>query len=243
MNPFAALPLDRMDWIAVAWLFGLWIAYATLSNWRSRYVPSLHNVMNRYRRRWMARSLVRENKIVDSAILQSLFQGSTFFASTSILILGGLIATLGATDQAADVVGSIPYARRVSRELVEVKLLVMVAIFVYAFFKFTWSMRQFNIVSVLVGTTPTTDIGREKFERWIDNAATLTSLAGENFNDGMRAYYFAMAGLTWFMGPWLMMVATVWVVGVLYFREFKSPTLQALVEEERDLEPVTAKAP
>jgi uncharacterized membrane protein len=62
--------------------------------------------------------------------------------------------------------------------------------------------------------------------------ARITSYAGVNFNNGLRAYYFALAAMTWFLHPWLMMAATGWVVLVLYHREFSSRTLQALVEED-----------
>ena len=45
---------------------------------------------------------------------------------------------------------------------------------------------------------------------------------------GLRALYFALAAMTWFLHPWLMLVATVWVVYVLQHREFASQTLRTL---------------
>ena len=53
-----------------------------------------------------------------------------------------------------------------------------------------------------------------------------------NFNNGLRAYYFALAALTWFLHPWLMVAATGWVVYILYQREFHSKTLIALIDED-----------
>ena len=41
--------------------------------------------------------------------------------------------------------------------------------------------------------------------------------------------YSAMATLAWFISPWLFMLATALVVGVLYHREFHSPTLKAML--------------
>jgi uncharacterized membrane protein len=55
------------------------------------------------------------------------------------------------------------------------------------------------------------------------------ALAGESFNDGLRGYYFAIAGMTWFVQPALFMIATTVVVAVLYFREFHSSALHAIV--------------
>jgi uncharacterized membrane protein len=54
------------------------------------------------------------------------------------------------------------------------------------------------------------------------------SFASGNFNQGLRSYYFAMAALSWFLHPWLMIATTLWVVYVLYGREFQSRTLEVL---------------
>jgi uncharacterized membrane protein len=47
-------------------------------------------------------------------------------------------------------------------------------------------------------------------------------------NHGLRAFYFALAALTWFLHPWLFVAASAFVVYVLYQREFHSTTLHAL---------------
>jgi uncharacterized membrane protein len=72
----------------------------------------------------------------------------------------------------------------------------------------------------------------EQFAPLINAVAKITSYAGENFNSGLRAYYFALAALAWFLHPWLMIIGTAWVVAVLYRREFASRTLKAMVVED-----------
>ena len=102
-----------------------------------------------------------------------------------------------------------------------------------AFFKLSWAIRQLNFCSVLVGAAP--KMPKENTEQYaphINRAARITSYASVNFNNGLRAYYFALAALTWFLHPWLMIAATGWVVYILYQREFRSKTLKALVEED-----------
>ena len=49
-----------------------------------------------------------------------------------------------------------------------------------------------------------------------------------NFNRGVRAYYYGLAALSWFLHPVLFAVVTVWVVAVIYRREFLSYTLELL---------------
>ena len=112
----------------------------------------------------------------------------------------------------------------------EFKILLMIVIFVYAFFKFTWAMRQFNFLSLMIGTAPAKSDEPAAIESFINRAATLASLAGENSNRGLRAFYFAMAAMSWFMHAVLFMAVSALVVGILYHREFRSRTLLALME-------------
>ena len=63
-----------------------------------------------------------------------------------------------------------------------------------------------------------------------DRIAAIVSFANRNFNQGLRAYYFGVAALTWFLHPALMIVMTLGVIYVLYQREFRSKTLDLLMD-------------
>ncbi|MGE4112414.1 MAG: DUF599 domain-containing protein, partial [Burkholderiales bacterium] len=105
---------------------------------------------------------------------------------------------------------------------------------VYAFFKFSWAIRQLGFCSTLVGAAPRAPKDNpEQYGLQIDRIAAVTSYAGTNFNDGLRAYYFALAAMTWFLHPYLMLIATAWVIYILYHREFASKTLKALLVGDR----------
>ena len=54
----------------------------------------------------------------------------------------------------------------------------------------------------------------------------------DDFNLGLRAYYFGMALLAWFIHPVAFAAASVWVVLVLYRREFSSEPALLLGEED-----------
>jgi uncharacterized membrane protein len=54
-------------------------------------------------------------------------------------------------------------------------------------------------------------------------------MAANQFNFGLRAYYFGMTMLAWFVSPWLFMLMSTGVVLVLYRREFHSDVLQVMV--------------
>jgi uncharacterized membrane protein len=184
---------------------------------------TLMRSMDAYRDAWMVRMTERENRVVDTTLVTTLSHSVTFLASTSVLVVAGLLAVLGALDTAIGVVSGFTYAVNASRELWEIKLLMMIVIFVYAFFKFTWSLRLNNYAAIMIGAAPLqVDAAYGK------RAGRVASMAGKHFNRGLRAYYFGLAGLSWFLHPGLFVLLTAWVIWVLYRREFLSDSLEAL---------------
>lgn len=225
----AELSLTWLDVAAVIAFVSSWAGYAGFADWHARRVPSLHNTMDGYRREWMLRMIERDNRMVDVNIMRTLSRSSQFFASTTMLVLGALIALLGYVQRAQDVVSGLPFTIQASQRLLEMKIVLLVLIFVYSFFKFSWAIRQLGFCSTLVGAAPKMPKDNpEQYAVDINRIAAVTSYAGTNFNSGLRGYYFALAAMTWFLHPYLMLIATAWVVYVLYHREFASKTLHAL---------------
>jgi uncharacterized membrane protein len=180
----------------------------------------------------MMQATYRDVRVFDGIVMQALSSSPSFFASTTILIIGGVLAVLGTAEKAADFVRDVPFVARTSTELFDLKLLVLLLVFVHAFFRFTWSMRQYTFAVQMMASAPGFDVfaapdgpSREAFA---DRASRVISLAAETFNDGLRAYYFSFAVIGWFISPYLFMATTAWVVVVLYRREFKSDVLRQL---------------
>jgi uncharacterized membrane protein len=224
-----------VDTAAFACFLVCWAGYTLFADHLRRDGRNLFTAMHDYRLRWMERMLERELRIVDVTILATQMRNVSLLASTSIIILGGLLALLGAIDTARSVVAKIPFAVQASAEMWEVKDLALMGVFVYAFFKFAWSLRQFNYATVLIGAAPMPQEEHAPDRKgYAERAARIHTLAGHTFNRGLRAYYFGMATMTWFLHPVLFMVASVWVVVVLYRREFRSFTLRTLLHPDGD---------
>jgi uncharacterized membrane protein len=241
LKPLLLLPWP--DWLALALFFGGWWGYAHWARQRAQVRPSILATTNQWRRRWMLQTTFRENRIVDSAVTQSMAASPSFFASTSILIIGGLLAAVGATDKASGLVLEIPFAARTSALVFDLKLLLLAAIFVHAFFRFTWSLRQYSFGAIIVGAAPEArQFANDESQRalFADRAGRVMGLAAETFNDGLRAYYMSFAAVAWFFSAWAFMAATVAVLAVLYRREFHSEVLLALRE---GLGPLPPSAP
>ena len=81
----------------------------------------------------------------------------------------------------------------------------------------------------MVGAAPDTDADCQVREDFVRRGARMASTASDTFNDGLRAYYFGLSVLPWFLNSWLFIASTVVVIGILYHREFKSDALKAMI--------------
>ncbi|HEY6513795.1 MAG TPA: DUF599 domain-containing protein [Burkholderiaceae bacterium] len=222
--------LPPIDWLALLFFFTAWVGYTQFAKRRADVQPSVLASTNHWRRQWMLQATVRENRIVDAAVLQTLSSSPSFFASTTILIIGGLLAALGTTGKASELVSELPFAAQTSVLVFDLKVALLTAVFVFAFFRFTWSLRQYTFGAILVGAAPDfrdlADVAQR--EAFADRAGRVLGLAAEAFTDGLRAYYLAFAVVAWFLSAWIFIAATALVVWVLYRREFHSEVLEAL---------------
>lgn len=223
------------DWVALVLFFGAWAGYARFAHRRATVQPSLLALTNRERSRWMLQTTWRENRVIDGVVVQNLSASPSFFASTTILIIGGLLAVLSTTERASEIVREIPFAARTSLLVFDLKVVLLTAIFVYAFFRFTWSLRQYTFGALLVAAAPPHDrfAGDAEREAFASRAGRMMGLAAETFNDGLRAYYMSFAAMAWFFSPWALMAGTASVVWILYRREFHSEVLAVLAGTDR----------
>lgn len=223
--------MSVFDLGAIAWFFTCWIGLTTWvdspKNTRSRVTKTMRG----YRRLWMKNLVQRELRMIDTMIQSSLLNGVAFFASTSLLLVGGLVTVLGSTDTAIDLLHEFPMAVPTSRGSWELKVLLMIGILTYAFFKFTWCYRLFIHCIILMGAAPSPEIYDDNAAKSAERLANIHELGAKHFNRGLRAYMFALAAMTWFLHPGLMLAATTMVTLVLYRREFASRSLSFLGPE------------
>jgi len=227
------LLLIQNNWLnalALVWFLFCFRGYMYYAARRARHAVCLVSMLHMYRTEWMLRMMTREVRIADTTAIANLERTVAFFASTTILVLAGLITVMNSTEQAINLVQGLPFVVTATRQEWELKLLLLIVLFIYAFFKFTWSLRQYGFVSVMIGGAPLpSEQPSEKQTRaHAERIATMASMAANNFNLGLRTYYFSIAVLGWFINAWCFMLLTAVIVFVLYRREFTSSTLRTL---------------
>lgn len=228
-----------LDFYAIGWFFLCWLGYAHFSRHYAKRAHRLQSALQCYIEQWMKVMLKRDGRIADASIVANLDRTATFLASSSLLIIAGLITVYGAADNATKFFLELPFTDYLSSRGWQGKILFLVFIYVYAFFTFTWCIRQYGFLSIVIGSAPLFDddsYSTEELENYAKTGGKLVSLAVYSFNMGLRAYYFSLALLLWFIHPYAFMLASTWVVAVLYRREFRSRTLRALTEGFRRTE-------
>ena len=224
--------LTLPDLIAFGFFVVSWGIYHLLLAQGPGADKGLNRLMDNYRMRWMLEMSERENRIMDASLMASLQNGTAFFASTSLLAIGGVSALLRATDDVLKVFADLPFGADQSRALWEIKIVGLILIFGYAFFKFAWSYRLFNYTAILVGATPQKQSPDARTRRQTAmRAAKMNIAAGRHFTRGQRAFFFALAYFGWFAGPYAFMTTTAAILLVMSARQYVSDAHEAVTYE------------
>lgn len=214
---------SNLDLIALAFFTLSWLGYHYMVEMGPYAARTLNMRMNLRRARWIRESAARDVRIVDTQVMGGLQNGTAFFASTSLLAIGGTLALLNATDRAVAIFSDLPFVPMTLRSVWELKIIGLVAIFGYAFFKFAWSYRLFNYCVILLGALPPFDSRDERaMAHAIHETTEMNIAAGRHFNRGQRAFFFALAYLGWFLGPVSFIGFTGAVLVAMYRRQFAS---------------------
>ncbi|EIW88989.1 hypothetical protein AGRI_09385 [Alishewanella agri BL06] len=223
--------LSWVDILALGWFSLVWSGYTLYAKRKAKVVSCLSFEMRRKRNHWMQQMLRRDNKMADVGLISTLERNVSFFASSCLLILAGLLTVLTSSERLSHVLsGLIPWSVQ-SETQIQVKILLLAFIYVFGFFQFTWSLRQYGFGGVLIGAAPDGKaLTDEEQLLYANRTAKVIDQAGHSFNYGLRAIYFSLAALTWFIDAWIFMVVTVLVVLILKQREFHSKILKALQE-------------
>ncbi|MDE3060847.1 MAG: DUF599 domain-containing protein [Pseudomonadota bacterium] len=222
--------LDWQELSALLFFVLCWAGYAGYAEHESHSSNTLLAATNHYRHLWMREMLKRDNRSVDAIMVGNLQRSITFFANTTIFIVAGLTTMLSYHDRVNAILVYIPFSKPMNGFMWEVKILLLIIIFIYAFFKYTWSLRQYNYAGIFIAAAPSHKEPDTDREAIAAKGGYLIGNAARHFNNALRAYYFGLAALAWFIHPYAFMLATAWVVWVTYRREYRSATLRNLMK-------------
>ncbi len=242
------MPFPLVDILALSVFIVAWYGYTVFARRKAKTTDCIARSLHQHRIHWMYEVISREIRVSEAALLANLERNIAFFASSTLLILAGIFTLFAKVDTLEVVISSLPYATDVNHLAIQLKLTLLAFIFVISFFQFTWSMRQYGFVNVMIGAAPYDTSGtNENLIAYAEQMATVQDQAAHSYNYGLRSYYFALAAICWFFHPVLLVIMSLWVVYTLYTREFNSKAVKAittahhLLQQERQLK--NEKAP
>lgn len=231
MMPFGQLPL--LDLIALGILLAAWLISGWLTEHPPKSLPSVSLLMEDYRREWMRTFVTRVPRIFDATVIESLRQGTAFFASASLIAIGGGVALIGNAPTVQRLAADLPLAGIAASTGpdIAVRMLPTLALLANALLKFVWANRLFGYCSVLMGAVPNESTDPIAYHR-AAQAGEINITAAKSFNRGLRAIYFALAALGWLLGPWGLLAGTVAATFILLRREFASTSRRVILQRE-----------
>ncbi|UAB89040.1 DUF599 domain-containing protein [Ruegeria sp. SCSIO 43209] len=214
------LLFSSLDYAAVLLLFATWLGIGWRIENPSSQKPSVSLMMDDFRKVWMREMVTRQPRVFDAQVISAMRQGSTFFASTIMIAIGGGLALLGNTERLAGVAEDLAIGRAPAM-VWEIKILIILLFLSNAFLKFVWSHRLFGYCAILMAAVPNDPDDPQAYPR-ATQSADICITAARSFNRALRATYFALASIARILGPVALILSSIATFGVLYRREFAS---------------------
>lgn len=218
--------LTAPDFLAVLAVLALWAVSGWVIEHPPARRPSVSLIMQDYRRDWMRQFVTRQPRIFDATLIDSLRQGTAFFASASMIAIGGGVALIGNSDRLRGLAQDLTLAADTMQ--VELKIILALAFLANALLKFVWAHRLFGYCSILMAAVPN-DAADPTATPRAAQAAEINITAAKNFNRGLRSIYYALAALGWLFGPAGLVLAGLASTTVLLRREFASQSRDVML--------------
>lgn len=192
------------------------IAYHVFLRYKCRQDPlyTVQAVNRMAREAWVESVMESENKdILAVQTLRNSTMAATFLASTSILLIIGVLTLSGQVDKLAGLWHALhATSGGVADQMLLVKLLLLLLALFVAFFSFSMSIRVFNHVGYMI------NVPRRHGQRLFtpEHVAVHLNSAGQYYSIGMRAYYYTVPLVFWLFGPYFMLAAALGLIAVLY---------------------------
>ncbi|HEV7258276.1 MAG TPA: DUF599 family protein [Bosea sp. (in: a-proteobacteria)] len=233
--------LSALDVLALLVFLACWLGLAPFLRWRGKHSKIVAAAMVDHRRAWMGALLRRDIRIGDTAILTVITSTAGLFASTSVIVIGALLGVLFNLNLGRSAQPPVANWLAVpAPTALDIKIVLVLVVAVYAFQSFTWAIRQANFAGVVIGAAPpASGLDDATHERLSMTMGNIITGVAEAYDHGLRSYYFALAAVTWIISPALLLLASLGTVALILRRQAQSRTALAL----RDLAAFRAPPP
>ena len=177
---------------------------------RNNPLATAIGLTNHARRAWVQSITDKKSDILAVQTIRNWVMASTFLASTAILISLGLVASAFRSEITSGATQTLNVFGHPSETLWLIKLFILSALFFYAFFNFTLSIRYYNHASLVINVPQELEpVSSVDTITWVLNHGAL------HYTLGMRGFYLAIPLGLWLFGPIWMLGGSILIVFVL----------------------------
>jgi len=184
---------------------------------------------------WMRNMAARDNAFMDGQLLGHALSSASFFASSNLILIAAIASGLFGGERTFRSASSLAVLQTSSRLLFEGQLALVLITLARGLLDFMWSIRQMNYCLAAFGAAPLAATPEQQ-RIYGDTAARLLNPALSSFNQGVRAYYFALAAAAWLFGPVACISVTAGAMALLLWRQRRSRAALAIADLRKLLE-------
>jgi uncharacterized membrane protein len=229
LQPYLPADFGLPHAVAVALILGLWGLYSPILKLIGR--GSLNSQLHAVRLRWlqMHQGIDREHRVFDAILLGHISSSISFFGSGTLIVLAGLVGALANVNSLFLLTRELAFLdKAMSRELFTLYFALLVLILALCFFSFTYALRKMAYTFAMLGGLHATRAESLEGKVMGEQSAVVLTEAVRSINAGIRGFYYAIAALFLFAGPYVAIAATLVITGLLYYRQLFSPTAVAI---------------
>lgn len=231
MDPMAYVPVDfhLPHMVAVALIFGLWGFYTQILRIIGR--GSLNTQLHAVRLRWLQthQGVPRDQRVIDAIMLGHISSSVSYFGSGTLIVLAGLVGTLANVTHLFALTRGLAFVdQSMTTDLFTLYFFLLTLMMALCFFSFTYALRKMAYVLAMLGGLEATPANSEASTVMGEATARVLTEAVRSINSGIRGFYYSIAALFLFSGPYVAIVATLLITALLYYRQLFSPTARAI---------------
>ncbi len=231
LAPFLPADFGGPQAIAAGLIFMLWGLYTPILKLIGR--GSLNSQLHAVRLRWlqMHQGIEREHRVFDAILLGHISNSISYFGSATLIVLAGLVGALANVNSLFLLTRDLQLVdKAMSLELFTLYFSLLTLILALCFLAFTYALRKMAYTFAMLGGLQATRSESPEARIMGEQSAVVLTEAVRSINAGIRGFYYAIAALFLFAGPYVCIGATVAITALLYYRQLFSPTAIAIAK-------------
>lgn len=227
------LPAD-LGWpnaVAILLIFALWGLYTPILRVMGR--GSLNTQLHAVRLRWLQthQAVSRDHRVIDAIMLGHISSSVAYFGSATLIVLAGLLGTLANISRVYIVTRDLKFVdAAMSAGLFTLYFSILTLMLALCLFSFTYALRKMAYVFAMLGGLEATAANTHQSRIMGEQTAVVLTEAVRSINSGIRGFYYAIAALFLYAGPYVCIAATLVITALLYYRQLFSPTARAIAK-------------